>query len=194
MARVEAVVICLLVLAMDVAAGVLGVYAEKAQNQASFRVVGKLFSFHCRVSGNQGGRGFVRIQESGWLAVAAAHPVRLAIAGQAPADPVRGVPAAGPAGLRARHGGGRGAGGGARHRQRGRRMRVRLLRRQAPPGVAQPADGVLRLGPHMVRYYVGCIALPGWDDDPSQILACILHSTPASGKWKIKGEPCPWNK
>lgn len=54
MARVEAVVICLLVLAMDVAAGVLGVYAEKAQNQASFRVVGKLFSFHCRVSGNQG--------------------------------------------------------------------------------------------------------------------------------------------
>ncbi|PWZ13845.1 hypothetical protein Zm00014a_021092 [Zea mays] len=48
MARVEAVVICLLVLAMDVAAGVLGVYAEKAQNQASFRVVGKLFSFHCR--------------------------------------------------------------------------------------------------------------------------------------------------
>ncbi|XP_066394956.1 protein VASCULATURE COMPLEXITY AND CONNECTIVITY-like [Miscanthus floridulus] len=33
MARVEAVVICLLVLAMDVAAGVLGVHAEKAQNQ-----------------------------------------------------------------------------------------------------------------------------------------------------------------
>jgi hypothetical protein len=44
MARVEAVVICLLVLAMDVAAGVLGVHAEKAQNQASFRFFLLLFS------------------------------------------------------------------------------------------------------------------------------------------------------
>lgn len=33
MARAEAVVICLLVLAMDVAAGVLGLHAEKAQSQ-----------------------------------------------------------------------------------------------------------------------------------------------------------------
>jgi hypothetical protein len=67
MARVEAVVICLLVLAMDVAAGVLGVYAEKAQNQASFRVVGKLFSFHCRVSGNQGaGASSVFRNQAGW--------------------------------------------------------------------------------------------------------------------------------
>ncbi|XP_047061972.1 protein DESIGUAL 3-like [Lolium rigidum] len=33
MARVEAVVVCLLIVAMDVAAGVLGIYAEKAQNQ-----------------------------------------------------------------------------------------------------------------------------------------------------------------
>ncbi|KAJ1291290.1 hypothetical protein BS78_02G305500 [Paspalum vaginatum] len=33
MARVEAVLICLLVLAMDIAAGVLGIHAEKAQNQ-----------------------------------------------------------------------------------------------------------------------------------------------------------------
>ena len=35
MARVEAVVVCLLVLAMDAAAGVLGIHAEKAQSQAS---------------------------------------------------------------------------------------------------------------------------------------------------------------
>ncbi|CAM0144771.1 unnamed protein product [Urochloa decumbens] len=34
MARVEAVVVCLLVLAMDVAAGVLGIHAEKAQSQS----------------------------------------------------------------------------------------------------------------------------------------------------------------
>ncbi|XP_062190252.1 protein VASCULATURE COMPLEXITY AND CONNECTIVITY-like [Phragmites australis] len=33
MARVEAAVICLLVIAMDVAAGVLGIHAEKAQSQ-----------------------------------------------------------------------------------------------------------------------------------------------------------------
>uniref|UniRef100_A0ACD5UMK8 Uncharacterized protein n=1 Tax=Avena sativa TaxID=4498 RepID=A0ACD5UMK8_AVESA len=33
MARVEAVVVCLLIVAMDVAAGVLGIQAEKAQNQ-----------------------------------------------------------------------------------------------------------------------------------------------------------------
>ncbi|KAG2645924.1 uncharacterized protein LOC120690583 [Panicum virgatum] len=33
MARVEAVVVCLLVLAMDAAAGVLGIHAEKAQSQ-----------------------------------------------------------------------------------------------------------------------------------------------------------------
>ncbi|XP_051215508.1 protein VASCULATURE COMPLEXITY AND CONNECTIVITY [Lolium perenne] len=33
MARVEAVVVCLLIVAMDAAAGVLGIYAEKAQNQ-----------------------------------------------------------------------------------------------------------------------------------------------------------------
>ncbi|KAK3125278.1 hypothetical protein QOZ80_7AG0571020 [Eleusine coracana subsp. coracana] len=33
MARVEAVVVCLLVIAMDVVAGVLGIKAEKAQNQ-----------------------------------------------------------------------------------------------------------------------------------------------------------------
>ncbi|KAM0882696.1 hypothetical protein ACQ4PT_032142 [Festuca glaucescens] len=33
MARVEAVVVCLLIVAMDVAAGVLGIHAEKAQNQ-----------------------------------------------------------------------------------------------------------------------------------------------------------------
>ncbi|KAL6656706.1 hypothetical protein ACP70R_004486 [Stipagrostis hirtigluma subsp. patula] len=35
MARVEAVVVCLLVLAMDVVAGVLGIHAEKAQNQGT---------------------------------------------------------------------------------------------------------------------------------------------------------------
>ncbi|KAF8664391.1 hypothetical protein HU200_054560 [Digitaria exilis] len=35
MARVEAVIVCLLVIAMDAAAGVLGIQAEKAQNQAS---------------------------------------------------------------------------------------------------------------------------------------------------------------
>ena len=35
MARVEAVVVCLLVLAMDAAAGVLGIHAEKSQSQAS---------------------------------------------------------------------------------------------------------------------------------------------------------------
>uniref|UniRef100_A0A0E0AL24 PGG domain-containing protein n=1 Tax=Oryza glumipatula TaxID=40148 RepID=A0A0E0AL24_9ORYZ len=33
MARVEAVVVCLLIIAMDVVAGVLGIHAEKAQNQ-----------------------------------------------------------------------------------------------------------------------------------------------------------------
>ena len=33
MARVEAVVVCLLIVAMDVAAGVLGIQAEKAQSQ-----------------------------------------------------------------------------------------------------------------------------------------------------------------
>uniref|UniRef100_A0ACD5U815 Uncharacterized protein n=1 Tax=Avena sativa TaxID=4498 RepID=A0ACD5U815_AVESA len=33
MARVEAVVVCLLIVVMDVAAGVLGIHAEKAQNQ-----------------------------------------------------------------------------------------------------------------------------------------------------------------
>uniref|UniRef100_A0A0Q3R7R8 Uncharacterized protein n=1 Tax=Setaria italica TaxID=4555 RepID=A0A0Q3R7R8_SETIT len=33
MARVEAVIVCLLVLAMDVTAGVLGIHAEKAQSQ-----------------------------------------------------------------------------------------------------------------------------------------------------------------
>jgi hypothetical protein len=35
MARVEAVVVCLLIVAMDVAAGVLGIHAEKAQNQVN---------------------------------------------------------------------------------------------------------------------------------------------------------------
>uniref|UniRef100_A0A0E0LLV7 Uncharacterized protein n=1 Tax=Oryza punctata TaxID=4537 RepID=A0A0E0LLV7_ORYPU len=33
MARVEAVVVCLLIIAMDVVAGVLGIHAEKAQHQ-----------------------------------------------------------------------------------------------------------------------------------------------------------------
>jgi hypothetical protein len=35
MARVEAVVVCLLVIAMDVVAGVLAIKAEEAQKQAS---------------------------------------------------------------------------------------------------------------------------------------------------------------
>nr|XP_025882840.1 uncharacterized protein LOC4343517 isoform X1 [Oryza sativa Japonica Group] len=35
MARVEAVVVCLLIIAMDVVAGVLGIHAEKAQHQAA---------------------------------------------------------------------------------------------------------------------------------------------------------------
>ena len=35
MARVEAVVVCLLIVAMDVAAGVLGIHAEKAQSQVT---------------------------------------------------------------------------------------------------------------------------------------------------------------
>ncbi|TVU38721.1 hypothetical protein EJB05_12106, partial [Eragrostis curvula] len=47
MARVEAVVVCLLVIAMDVAAGVLGLHAEKAQNQASGRHLRILF-IECR--------------------------------------------------------------------------------------------------------------------------------------------------
>ncbi|KAG8080220.1 hypothetical protein GUJ93_ZPchr0007g5061 [Zizania palustris] len=33
MARVEAVVVCLLIIAMDIVAGVLGIHAEKAQHQ-----------------------------------------------------------------------------------------------------------------------------------------------------------------
>uniref|UniRef100_J3MLS8 Uncharacterized protein n=1 Tax=Oryza brachyantha TaxID=4533 RepID=J3MLS8_ORYBR len=33
MARVEAVVVCLLIIAMDVVAGVLGIHAERAQHQ-----------------------------------------------------------------------------------------------------------------------------------------------------------------
>uniref|UniRef100_A0A453BCQ3 Uncharacterized protein n=1 Tax=Aegilops tauschii subsp. strangulata TaxID=200361 RepID=A0A453BCQ3_AEGTS len=93
MARVEAVVVCLLIVAMDVVAGVLGIHAEKAQSQAA-----------C------------------------------------------------PTGLQARHRGGRGAGCVARHRQHRRRLllHVALLLRR-PALVAQPADGVLRPGPHMVR-------------------------------------------
>ncbi|GJN11473.1 hypothetical protein PR202_ga29671 [Eleusine coracana subsp. coracana] len=47
MARVEAVVVCLLVIAMDVVAGVLGIKAEKAQNQASGRHLRVLF-IECR--------------------------------------------------------------------------------------------------------------------------------------------------
>lgn len=83
-------------------------------------------------------------------------------AGAASSDPLHRVPAAGASRLRARRRGGRGAGRVARHRQRRRRLRVLLLRRQAPPLVAQPPDGVLRPRPHMVR---------------ASRLACVLHSS-----------------
>ncbi|KQK15864.1 uncharacterized protein LOC100831011 [Brachypodium distachyon] len=45
MARVEAVVVCLLIVAMDVAAGVLGIHAEKAQNQGRHL---KILFIECR--------------------------------------------------------------------------------------------------------------------------------------------------
>lgn len=57
MARVEAVVVCLLVLAMDVTAGVLGIHAEKAQSQAS-RLSRGLF---CK-------QGFFQSSGCGWRA------------------------------------------------------------------------------------------------------------------------------
>ncbi|KAE8774061.1 hypothetical protein D1007_53629 [Hordeum vulgare] len=45
MARVEAVVVCLLIVAMDVAAGVLGIHAEKAQSQGRHL---KILFIECR--------------------------------------------------------------------------------------------------------------------------------------------------